>query len=94
MPVRTATLFGTPAFVYRDLWGHVVGWLSSVAGFRRNDAFYHETRVLYFASYIWNRYRREGGTLWAIPFQLWRCAASVIQHRIQRRAKVNVSGGA
>jgi glucosyl-dolichyl phosphate glucuronosyltransferase len=91
-PVRTATLFGTPAFVYRDLSSHVAGWLWSVARFRWSDAFYHETRVLYFASYIWNRYRRERGPLWAIPFELSRCVAAVVQSRMQRRVRANVSG--
>jgi glycosyltransferase involved in cell wall biosynthesis len=94
-PVRdAATLFGTPAFVYRDLLTHVAGWLSSAARFRWSDTFYHETRVLYFASYIWNRYRRERGPLWTIPFELSRSVAATVQNRIERRRRVraNASG--
>jgi glucosyl-dolichyl phosphate glucuronosyltransferase len=93
-PPRTATLLGAPVFVYRDLSRQIAGWLWSVARFRWSDAFYHETRVLYFASYIWNRYRREGPRLWAIPFELSRSVAATIQNRIERRVRVreNASG--
>jgi glucosyl-dolichyl phosphate glucuronosyltransferase len=86
-PARRATLFGTPVFVYRDLSRHVAGWLSSMVRFRWSDAFYHETRVLYFASYIWNRYRRERAPFWAIPFELSRSVTAVVENRMQRRAR-------
>jgi GT2 family glycosyltransferase len=91
---RTATLLGTPVFVYRDLSRQIAAWVSSVARFRWSDAFYHETRVLYFASYIWNRYRRARAPLWAIPFELSRSVAATVQNRLERRrrATANASG--
>jgi glucosyl-dolichyl phosphate glucuronosyltransferase len=90
---HAATIFGTPVFVYRDLSKHVAGWLSSAAHFRWSDAFYYETRVLYFASYIWSRYWHDGPRLWAIPFELLRSASAVVNNRVHRRARVDVSGG-
>jgi glycosyltransferase involved in cell wall biosynthesis len=90
-PPRTATLLGTPVFVYRDLSRRIARWLWSVARFRWSDAFYHETRVLYFASYIWNRYRRERASFWAIAFELSRSVATAVQNRIERRRRVRAN---
>ena len=58
--VPAATLLGSPGFMYRSLFHHVAAWLGSVVTFDWNRAFFHETRVLYFASYIWHRFRDRG----------------------------------
>jgi glucosyl-dolichyl phosphate glucuronosyltransferase len=53
------TLFGTPGFIYRSLIRHLARWAGCAATLRVKTAFYHETRVLYLASYVWTRYQEE-----------------------------------
>jgi glycosyltransferase involved in cell wall biosynthesis len=66
-PIHRTTLFGTPGFIYRELLQHAGQWMWSVATLQWNRAFYHETRVLYFGSYVWSRYRQERRTLCVKP---------------------------
>ena len=76
-----ATLFGTPGFIFRSLFSHAAGWVWSALRFDWSQAFFHETRVLYFASYIWTRRREEGITLWRAPLEIVRVAGAVLLHR-------------
>jgi cellulose synthase/poly-beta-1,6-N-acetylglucosamine synthase-like glycosyltransferase len=58
-PVTRHCLFGTPAFVYKELGGEVVNWVrASVAG-RQPETFTAECRARYLASYIWTRARED-----------------------------------
>jgi glucosyl-dolichyl phosphate glucuronosyltransferase len=78
------TFFGAPGFLYRSLIRHSVGWLSSAVRRKSVEAFFHETRALYFASYIWTRWRENGRTLWAAPLELARFIAAWAAQRRHR----------
>ena len=54
-PPRRLTLFGVPGIVYRTLFRHLRGWAAATLMRRASDAFYHETRILQWASYIKTR---------------------------------------
>jgi glucosyl-dolichyl phosphate glucuronosyltransferase len=83
-PIHGAALFGTPAFIYRELLGHFRQWLWCVAALSWNRGFYHETRVLYFGSYVWSRYRQEPRTLRAISLELARFGCALLLHPVRR----------
>ena len=82
----SVTFLGAPGYLHRNLFHHAVGWLGCVAILDWNGAFFHETRVIYFASYIWARYRQEGPAPWTIPLDVLRCARDVLRRRIRARA--------
>jgi glucosyl-dolichyl phosphate glucuronosyltransferase len=58
-PAQGVRLFGVPGFVYRALVRHVRGWLAAMLRLDPSEGFYHETRVLYYASYVWHRVRER-----------------------------------
>jgi glycosyltransferase involved in cell wall biosynthesis len=84
--IRAATLFGVPGFIYRSLLRQAAAWVWSLARLDPNRAFFHETRILYFASYIWHRIRDERPALSAVPRQSLRFATSVLLRRVRARA--------
>lgn len=86
-----ATLFGVPGFLYRGLIQHVAAWLRSVMTLDGTAAFFHETRALYFGSYIWHRIREERPALSEVPKQSLIFAASVVFRRARARAASAVS---
>jgi glycosyltransferase involved in cell wall biosynthesis len=51
-PIQTPRLFGTPGFVYADLWTHAKAW--TTAAIRRDAAraAHHEHRVRYLVAYV------------------------------------------
>jgi glucosyl-dolichyl phosphate glucuronosyltransferase len=59
LPARRRTLMGAPGFLYRDLLFHAASWMSSVVRARTGEAFFHETRVWYFAGYLATRMRHH-----------------------------------
>ena len=86
--MRSVTLLGAPGYLYRSLFHHAAGWLGRVASLDWNGAFFHETRVLYFASYIWTRYREQGPSPWTVPLDIVRCAWEVVRRRLRARVGV------
>jgi cellulose synthase/poly-beta-1,6-N-acetylglucosamine synthase-like glycosyltransferase len=83
---RSATLLGTPGYLYRSLIQHAGSWLWQVLTCDWNSAFFHETRVLYYASYIRHRYRQQKRALWAVPWELIRFASALLSYRFRARA--------
>jgi cellulose synthase/poly-beta-1,6-N-acetylglucosamine synthase-like glycosyltransferase len=75
------TLFGAPAFVYRNFFRHAAGLIKSTATLQRDQAFFHETRLLYSAHYIWTRYREESPSLRTI----WRETHHLMSVWLNRR---------
>jgi len=56
-PAPGVRVLGVPGFIYRSLFQHVRGCCAAVLRLDPDDRFYHETRVLYYASYVWHRMR-------------------------------------
>lgn len=83
--IGSVTLLGAPGHLYRNLIKHAACWLWHIATFDGNSAFFHETRTLYFASYIWNRYRQQGPPLWTVPWEFLRFASAMVSKRIRAR---------
>ena len=52
-------LFGTPLFLYREWFAHVVGWCKAALTNDTNRRFYHETRLWYFSSFFWTRFKTD-----------------------------------
>jgi glycosyltransferase involved in cell wall biosynthesis len=85
MPPRT-TLLGTPAFIYRYLLGHAARLVWMLATLRWNAAFFHETRVRYYANYIRTRRQDERCSLLATPRELSRLLMTLLLRCIRRDA--------
>jgi glucosyl-dolichyl phosphate glucuronosyltransferase len=51
-PVLAARLYGTPGFVYRELWTELGLWATSAIRLRRSAASHHGLRVRYLVAYI------------------------------------------
>ena len=77
----SATFLGAPGFLYRSLISHAVNWLRSVASRDWVNAFFHESRVLYYGGYIWTRYRQVRPRLRTLPLQFVRFARTVARSR-------------
>ena len=84
--VRTATLLGTPGHLYRSLITHAASWVWRILRCDWNSAFFHETRVLYYGSYIWHRYRQQKPALWSVPWEFIRFASALVSNRVRARA--------
>lgn len=84
---RAATFFGTPGFIYRSLLFHAAALVGCAVVLDRSRCFFHETRLLYFASYIWTRYREHRTPPWAVPAQLLRFAVSLVRSRLVSGAR-------
>src|SRR3954452_4992920 len=54
-PVTRHCLFGTPAYVYKELGAEMVKWVRAFAARRQPETFTAECRTRYLASYIWTR---------------------------------------
>jgi cellulose synthase/poly-beta-1,6-N-acetylglucosamine synthase-like glycosyltransferase len=80
-----ATLFGTPGFIYRRLLIHLGGFVWDALTWHRVDAFFHETRVIYFASYIGTRFSQERHTPRTVLRELLRCVSRVVATGRNRR---------
>jgi glucosyl-dolichyl phosphate glucuronosyltransferase len=84
--MKPVMLCGAPGYLYGSLLHHVKRWLWRVVRLDWNQAFYHETRALYFGSYIWHRYRQQGSAAWAVPWQFVQFTWAVARSRIRGRA--------
>lgn len=84
MPARS-TVQGTPAFIYRYLFGHATRLLSNSCALRWNRAFYHETRLRYYASYVHTRRRDEQRSLRFLPGEIARSLLTLLQRPIRRQ---------
>ena len=84
---RRGTVLGTPPDVFRSLLAHAAGliWTFMTAQWKR--AFFHETRLRYFASYIRTRQREEGRSLAALPADVARVLTSKVTTAIRSPAK-------
>ena len=56
-------IFGAPGFLYRQLAGHLVGWLRLIARGRMDEAFFDECRVRYLLAYLTARWQTRLGML-------------------------------
>jgi cellulose synthase/poly-beta-1,6-N-acetylglucosamine synthase-like glycosyltransferase len=81
---RGATLLGTPGFIYREALRHAAGLIRATATLQRNQAFLHQTRLLYFTQYICQRYREESPALRAIPRELYGLLSAILHRRRAR----------
>lgn len=52
-------LLGTPLFLYREAIGHAFGWLKALFTFDGDRRFYHESRLWYFVSFFWTRFKTD-----------------------------------
>src|SRR5262249_15410031 len=62
MPVEAVprrTLFGTPLFLYRELFGHASAFVGAVARGDATGRFFHLSRLCYGVSFIATRMRQE-----------------------------------
>jgi O-antigen/teichoic acid export membrane protein/GT2 family glycosyltransferase len=64
-PMTDRTMFGVPAFLYKDCALETIRWADRLIRGRSTDAFYHECRVRYFFSYIRTRAVLEDGRIGA-----------------------------
>lgn len=83
--VQSATFLGAPGYLYRSLFRHAASWLGHVATLDWIGAFFHESRTLYFGSYIWGRYREHRPALWTIPWHFVRFLQAVMRNRMRPR---------
>jgi glycosyltransferase involved in cell wall biosynthesis len=81
---RGAIVQGTPAFVYRYLAGQAVRFVANIVTLRWNRAFYNETRLRYYASYIQTRRRDDRRSLRTLPGEIVRLLLSLIQRPFRR----------
>jgi glycosyltransferase involved in cell wall biosynthesis len=58
-PVTRHCLFGTPAYVYKELAVEMVKWVRAYVAGRLPETFTAECRVRYLVSYIWTRALRD-----------------------------------
>ena len=66
------TILGTPGFIYRNLLQHVTQLVGTALTLQWDRAFFHQTRMLYLASYIRARQQDEQWGLWSMPRDLFR----------------------
>ena len=62
--IKTRRLFGTPLFLYRSFLYHLAGWVAGVLRADGDMRFLHETRLWYFTSFLWTRFKTD-----ALPVQ-------------------------
>jgi glycosyltransferase involved in cell wall biosynthesis len=54
-------VFGSPAFMYREFLEHLAGYLIAALTFDSDRRFYHESRLWYYVSFFWTRWRTRTG---------------------------------
>ena len=52
-------VLGTPLFLYREGLGHALGWAKALFTFNADQRFYHESRLWYFVSFLWTRFKTD-----------------------------------
>ncbi len=83
-----ATIFGTPGFIYRSLLFHAAGFAACALMIDGRGCFFHETRLLYYASYIWSRYHENPVPPWAAPVHLIRFGLALARNRLVSGLKI------
>ena len=81
-------LFGVPAFIYRRLATHVASWAGATIRGDWDEAFFHDSRALYHASYVWTRAAEWGRPWWIAPLEVFRFVRSLWVRRVNRSATV------
>jgi glycosyltransferase involved in cell wall biosynthesis len=56
-PARTAKIFGSPRFLYREFLAHLSGCMRALIALDRDRRFFHETRLWYYVSFFWTRWK-------------------------------------
>jgi cellulose synthase/poly-beta-1,6-N-acetylglucosamine synthase-like glycosyltransferase len=57
--VKTRRLLGTPLFLYRSFLHHLGGWCAAALRGDSDARFFHETRLWYFTSFLWTRFKTD-----------------------------------
>jgi glucosyl-dolichyl phosphate glucuronosyltransferase len=52
-------LLGTPLFLYRECLTHALEWFRALFALDGDRRFYHESRLWYFASFFWTRFKTD-----------------------------------
>jgi glucosyl-dolichyl phosphate glucuronosyltransferase len=58
-PATAARLLGSPGFMYREFLTHLGGYLRALATFNADRRFFHETRIWYYVSFFWTRWKNR-----------------------------------
>ena len=79
---------GTPMFLYRTFLNHLAGWCGALLRGDSDSRFFHETRVWYFASFVWTRFKTD-----ALPlFRSWSFRRAIVG-RTEVRMRRGSGGG-
>ncbi|MCP9493822.1 MAG: glycosyltransferase family 2 protein [Pyrinomonadaceae bacterium MAG19_C2-C3] len=85
LPADTVTLFGSPAYMYRNLIVEITGWFK--AAMRRNEsvALHHEVHAREFISYLRKRYEMtKAARTHSNAIELGRFAAALLSKKVER----------
>jgi hypothetical protein len=52
-------LFGAPLFLHRECLSHLTGWCKAAMKNEKDTRFYHESRLWYFTSFFWTRFKTD-----------------------------------
>ena len=52
-------LLGAPVFLHRECLTHLLGWFKGLLAFDSSGRFYHESRLWYFVSFFWTRFKTD-----------------------------------
>jgi len=61
-------LLGAPLFMYRECLGHLIGWCKTLVSNNADRRFYHESRLWYYGSFFWTRFKTDVLPRWRFPF--------------------------
>jgi len=87
---KRASVQGTAPFVYRYLFGHMARLLWNTLTLRWHRAFYDETRLRYYLSYVRTRRRDERRSWLALPGELLTLIMALLQRPIRRQLAARV----
>jgi glucosyl-dolichyl phosphate glucuronosyltransferase len=62
-PADRPKFLGSPRFLYREFLAHLAGYLRAAARFDADTRFFHETRLWYFVSFFWTRWKTRTAAL-------------------------------
>jgi GT2 family glycosyltransferase len=89
-PPRMVTLFGAPAYLYRQLWGEAWRWLGSAALRRESLSFCHENRMRFLLGYLSECRRRNIKTRPRSPFvEMGLFAKAMLRKKAMERMRGN-----
>jgi glycosyltransferase involved in cell wall biosynthesis len=64
---RVARILGSPRFLFREFLGHVAGYVQAAFAFDADRRFFHETRLWYYVSFFWTRWKTQVPLVTAAP---------------------------